>query len=125
VYEDADEELASPKVLSSLRELHAGGTLHKIDRAYLAGNILLKYAFGVTIYPELGCAVAPIPSSRSYDDYLQAVAFSPVHGTSLSYADTTEDPGNFRGHVTATQKTVDDLASAFAALRRHPALEDV
>jgi hypothetical protein len=125
VYDQVDKEVASPEVLTALRDLHAQGTLGKIDRAYLGGNILSKYTFGVTIYPELGCAVSPIPAARSYDDYLQTVAFSSVHGAFLPHSDTKEDPGTFRGYVTAAADTVGALADAFSLLRRHPGLEEL
>jgi hypothetical protein len=125
VYKDAEEELASEGVLSSLRELHASGTLYKVDRAYLTGSVLLKYIFGVNVYPKLGCVVAPIPSSSSYDDYWQAVSFSSPHGSFLQYLGTEEDPGNFRAYVTASPEIVAELVNAFDALQRHECLEPV
>lgn len=122
---DREESIAPEDVLSILRELHAVGTLHSLDVAYTHGNVLMNYLFGVTIFPRLHCAVAPIPTPDSYDDYLQTIVFGRPQDAFRRFSDADFQSSGFKALVIANEETVDDLVTAFEALRRHRGLEAI
>jgi class 3 adenylate cyclase len=71
-----DMVLAPDPVLHGLRQLHADGSLRKLDAAHARRHRLYRFRFGATIYPERGCIIAPIPAPASYDEYLDIVKFT-------------------------------------------------
>jgi hypothetical protein len=117
---DREEPPAEPDVLSVLHELHEEGTLRKIDVAYARRSLLMNYRFGVTIFPRLKCAVAPIPAAESYGEYLELIRYAKAHDAAYRFPDADFANSKFKALVVADEEQVTDLEMAFAELKEHP-----
>ena len=95
-------------------------TLLQIDREYVNDNLLMKYLFGVTIFPALGCAVAPLPWPRSYGEYADGILFSKPEDMFTRYSDAEIGKVSFKALVITNAGTVERLVTAFKALQHHP-----
>ena len=85
----------------------------------------LRYNFGVTIFPKLRCAVAPLPVFISYDEYINNIKFvKNIDDIFSQYSHIDFSKTNFKGLVIANDKKVTDLIYYFQLLKEHPKLED-
>lgn len=108
------------EVLEVLTDLHEPGTLQQLDVAYARGNVLFKYQFGITIFPALRCAIAPIPIAASYDEYLQTIRYDEPQDAFRRYSDADFSTTTFRALVIADESVVADLLAAYDELREAP-----
>jgi hypothetical protein len=77
IYSDArpDIDLAPTDIVKRLVHLHAAGSLRKLESGRARLRRLHRFRFGVTLYPERGCLIAPVPAPASYNEYLDIVKF--------------------------------------------------
>lgn len=113
------------EIIERLARLHQRGTLKKIDREYIPANALLKYSFGITIFPNLKCAIAPLPVPLSYDEYVNNLRFTEVENMSLRYGNRNFENTIFKALVIINEDIINDLTSDFNSLRKHPMIEEI
>jgi len=118
-------EVANQEIVDEFHGLQENcSLLKKIHKAYVGKNILSNYIFGVTVFPDLKCAVAPIPTPRSYHDYVETLSFTDVHKVALNYRDFDFANTSFKAFVLADPDRVDELVVGFDELLAGP-LEDL
>lgn len=115
-------------VLDQLKEIHAPGTLKKINKISIKrkDNPILNYRFGITIFPKLGCAISPIPIPKSYDEYVSIITYSP-NPEDVFYRTEDVDFSNasFKAFIIADKDEVKKLTDAFELLKNEVMLEDL
>ncbi len=112
--------VVEPAVLDGLRRVHGPNSLEKIDVAHVRSNPLFPYRFGVTVFPRLGCAVAPIPFAASYGEYLQIIRYGDTEEAFERFRGANFSRTPFRALIIADREEAEMLAEAFAELRRGP-----
>ena len=65
----------------------------------------------------MGCAVAPIPTANSYDEYLETIRFGRAHDAFQRFQDADFATAAFKALVIADDELVDELIAAFEELR--------
>lgn len=126
IFDPAVAKLIAPThVIETLKTLHSAGSLLQLDKAFAQGSVILKYVFGITLFPALACAVAPIPVAASYDDYLETIEFSGRHDAVLRYSDREFGEETFRALIIADPDRVAELVDAYDALSTHHAVQIV
>ncbi len=125
IYDPKIESMTPKKVVERLVRLHSKGTLKKIDKAYIDDNILLKYVFGVTIFPNLKCAIAPLPVPKSYNDYVKSIRPTRVENIFPEYGEYDFSRATFKALVIFNAKKVDELVKAFSSLKKDKRIVDI
>jgi hypothetical protein len=115
------EPLEDREVRDGLRELHEPGTLLKIDREFVTDNLLAKFLFGVTIYPSLSCAVAPLPAPGSYNEYVDTLMTANPEDMFGRFINDDFEHTDFKALVIADPAKVDRMIQAFRELQTHRA----
>ncbi len=125
IYDPYMDSSTPSEIYDRLARLHGKDTLRKIDKTYVEGNVLLKFIFGVTIFPNLKCAVAPMPVPVSYDEYVSNIQFTKVEDMFSRYREHDFSNTIFKALVIANEEMVDDLVKAFYSLRAHKRIEQI
>ncbi len=65
------DQSVDPTALDTLKRLHDGTqTLRQANLNYVSSSELMDFPFGVTLFPKLGCAVAPLPPPTTHDEFV-------------------------------------------------------
>lgn len=113
------------EVLDALSRIHSPGSIRRIRKAFVQNLSIFRLIFGVTLFPELGCAVAPIPQPESYDEYLATVNYSGALNWMELHSEADFETHTFRPLIIANDELVTQLQADFDALWDHRSKEDV
>lgn len=125
IYDSNIKRSTPPDVYKKLEALHRRGTLKQINKKDVFDNVLVKYSFGLTIYPRLGCAIAPLPVPIDYDEYINHISFTKKIENVFHHSAEYDFNYKFKALVIANSKIVDNLIDYYNLLKNHSRLENI
>lgn len=113
-------------LIDDLKKIHSRGTIQRIDKKSIRNYKLLKYRFGITIYPKLLCAISPIPLPKYYRNYIKLITHSANPEDIFDRAaDIDFSEPIFKAFVIADKDEVSDLVDEFKSLLQEPMIEEI
>jgi len=118
----ARDTVLDEDLLDLLRQIHSSDALRRLDIRHARASRLPRFRFGVALYPDRGCLVAPIPAPSSYDEYLELIRYTeePWRVFDRFPHRTWNDGGEFKAFVVADEDLASDLVQEFRKLFSDP-----